>query len=171
MNEFAIEAAASESGPYTEIVSGDLMDARNRECFDIYTEAFIPKQVATVRYLRFRINSVNGYGASLQYLALVGEKKEHCMGNDCPHLLELGDIQARVIQQNQYTDHHPEWFVADNVFTNACDTNDHNQEGQNNYYHGPIGFTGLAFTVDLGSLFYIHEIMLRNSRNGVYNSS
>ncbi len=169
MKGFAIEASASESGPFEEIVSGEMNDPRSKDCEDIGMETYGATKVIAVRYLKFVVRSAYGDHPALQYMALVGKRKETCIGDSCPALLQLDQIGAKIIQQDVFPDHHPEYFQAENVFTGACDTPDHNQVQQSNYYISPNGFSGVAFTIDLGNLYSIQEILLTNGRNGNFN--
>ena len=73
-------------------------------------------------------------------------------------LLNLRDIGAKVMIENSYGN----LSLAENVFDESCDVD-------GNYYTAPDGFKGLAFRLDLGSLYNISQFRLKNSRNSHNN--
>ena len=73
-------------------------------------------------------------------------------------LLNLRDIGTNVIIDNSFDGQ----SSAMNIFTEGCDI-------YGNYYTAPNGLKGLAFRLDLGSLYSISQFRLKNSRNSLSN--
>ena len=66
---------------------------------------------------------------------------------------------ATVIQEQALSPQYSAQFI----FNNTCDA-------PGNYYRSPIGFTGTAFILNLGSPYKINGIYLRNARNDLDNN-
>ena len=64
---FKIFSSDSSNGPWTEIVSGNLPDARNVE--NVPTLDFALETPITTQYIKFQIESYFDWGGGLQYFA------------------------------------------------------------------------------------------------------